>query len=120
MVNAGISGNQKNNLKHNITPYSLEDYPLDLFEEVNDNYCVLKDGVTLTCEMCNSVHTSENKFIPLENQNEEMVYQPPILKCPNCNSVDVKKVTLPQRVLLYATFSKYFSDYECLKCFYKW
>ncbi len=107
-------------LRCDCSPFAVEDYPLDLFEEVNDDYCVLKDGVSLTCEICGAVHTSENKFIPLEDQDEELVYQPPILKCPNCNSVDVKRVTFARRVFLYATLSKHFSDYECQQCHYKW
>lgn len=104
-------------LRCKCSPYAVEDYPLDLFSEVTDDYCILKDGVTLSCESCGAVQ--KDRYIPLENQNGG-VHQAPVLQCPKCKSADVKKISLPQRVLLYATCSKFLSDYECQKCFYKW
>lgn len=104
-------------LRCNCSPFAVEEYPLDIFEEVTDDYCILKDGVSLTCNVCGAVQ--KNRHILLEDQNSG-VYQAPVLQCPKCKSADVKKISLPQRVLLYATCSKFLSNHECQRCFHIW
>ena len=57
-------------LRCNCNPCAVTCVDLDRFQELNDNYVILKDGISVTCEVCGAVHTSDNKFIPLENQRK--------------------------------------------------
>lgn len=87
--------------------------PLDKFEAITDTYCVLKDGVTLTCPKCGAVHT--NKYIPLETKIKSSW-----TKCPSCGSFNVEKIPLISKAVSFAVLdvlSPYLAKkYHCKNC----
>lgn len=74
--------------------------PLDKFEAITDTYCVLKDGVTLTCPKCGAVHTWT--------------------KCPSCGSFNIEKIPLISKAVSFAVLdvlSPYLAKkYHCKNC----
>lgn len=107
-------------LRCNCRPGAVGDEPLDKFETVTDKYCVLKDGITLTCELCGQVHTE--KYIPKETHSK--VQLPPLPHCPTCNSTNLEKISTTSKFISFATagvFSNSFGKtFHCKNCGYRW
>lgn len=106
-------------LRCNCNPCAITYAPLDKFSELTDNYVVLKDGESVTCTLCNTTHTSENKLITLENQRKGKSTMR-IIKCPKCGSTDIKRNSLANRVVSYTLCApNWLADNECQSCFHK-
>lgn len=105
------------NLRCNCNKAAITCVPSKQFSEIAEDYCILADGVSVTCALCGQ-SADNNALFALENQNSGYKFSLP--QCPKCKSINVNKITLPQRVILYGTFSKFLSTYECQKCFFKW
>lgn len=106
-------------LRCNCNPCAVTCVDLDRFQELNDNYVILKDGISVTCEVCGAVHSSDNKLIPIENQSRGIDVIN-IIKCPKCGSADVKKNSIANKVVSYALCTGHWLDsHECQRCFHK-
>lgn len=106
-------------LRCNCNPCAITYVDLDKFEELNDNYVILKDGESVTCTLCNQTHTSDNKLIKLENQHKGKSTMH-IIKCPKCGSANVKKNSVANKVVSYTLCTGHWLDnHECQACFHK-
>ena len=103
-------------LRCSCTRFNIVDVPLDKFETITDKYCVLKDGVEITCPKCGNIHTE--KFIPLEDQRSGT-----IPKCPTCGSIAIEKISKRSKLIGYATLGVFSSNFgkqfRCKNCGYK-
>lgn len=105
------------NLRCDCNKAAITCVPSNHFKQITADYCVLADSASVTCALCGQSADSNTVF-RLENQQSGYKFSLP--QCPKCHSINVNKITMPQRVILYATLSKFLSSYECQQCFYKW
>lgn len=94
----------------------------DKFETVNDKYCVLKDGVTITCPTCGASQSAPDKYIPkgVEILPSQVRHLP---ECPACHSLDVHKIGTVKKYASFAVMGVLSSNIgktmECKNCGYK-
>lgn len=119
-----------NNVAH-VAPYCVfvrcdcgsETYiKTDNLETVNDEYCVLKDDVTVICPKCGKSQSSPDKYIPkgIAIPPERVRHLP---ECPICHSLNVSKIGTVKKYSSFAVMGVFSSNIgktmECKNCGYK-
>lgn len=93
---------------------------LDKFAKLVDKeYVILKEGITVTCRGCGKEH-KPRKIIYKRKDS----YAPPRPRCPVCNSMMLKKITIGSKFLAAATIGTFSLPYnsktfECKDCGYR-
>lgn len=95
---------------------------LDKFETVNDKYCVLKDGVTITCPVCGKSQSAPDKYIPKETQIPASVVRH-LPECPTCHSLDIEKIGTIKKYSSFAVMGVFSPNlgkqFHCRSCGYR-
>ncbi len=92
----------------------------DMFDKLVDNeYVVLKDNITVTCEGCGKEHKPRKILYKRKDH-----YAPPLPRCPVCNSFMLKKISTGSKFLAAATIGMFAipynsKTYECKDCGYR-
>lgn len=100
-----------------VTPINCNRTPI--FEKLTNSICILKDGEQIICERCNNVHASD---IPLIKNTQNNISTVP--KCPVCNSTNIDKISLTNKVGSVAMFGVFSvghvnKTFKCKNCGYK-
>lgn len=100
---------------------NVEAFDKDYFETIQSDCVALKSNTEIICSKCQTVHTSENKLIPLEQQTFSHINIP---TCPTCGSTNVSKITTTSKVVGFAAVGVFSSNFgktmHCKQCGYKW
>lgn len=88
-------------------------------EIVEEEYVMVKDGVSLNCKGCGKVH--EGNKITYKPKSRPVVNLP---RCPICQSANLKKITAGSKALAAITVGSFAIPYvaktfECKNCGYK-
>lgn len=91
---------------------------LNNFDElVEQEYVLLKEGITLKCEKCGVEHT-DRKILYKPKDHYTTVNIP---RCPICQSTNLKKITVGSKLLaagMVGVFAAPYTSktYECMNC----
>lgn len=100
---------------------NVEVFDKDYFETIQSDCVALKPNTEIKCSKCQSVHTSENKLIPLEPQTFSHINLP---TCPTCGSTTGSKIKTGEKLVGFAAVGVFSSNfgksYKCGNCGYKW
>lgn len=88
-------------------------------EIVEEEYVVVKDGISLKCKDCGSVH--EGNKITYKPKVRPVTYIP---RCPVCQSTNLKKISAGSKALAAITVGNFAIPYvaktfDCKNCGYK-
>lgn len=88
-------------------------------EIVEEEYVVVKDGISLTCKDCGKVH--EGNKITYKPKVRPVTYIP---RCPVCQSTNLKKISAGSKALAAITVGNFAIPYvaktfDCKNCGYK-
>lgn len=100
---------------------NVEAFDKENFETIQSDCVALKPNTEITCSKCKTIHTSENKLIPLEQQTFSHINVP---TCPTCGSTNVQRLSTTSKVIgvgLLGLASKTVGKtYKCNNCDYHW
>lgn len=92
----------------------------DFDELVEQEYVLLKEGITLKCEKCGEAH-ADRKILYKPKDHYTAVNIP---RCPICQSKNLKKITVGSKLLaagMVGVFAAPYTSktYECMNCHVK-
>lgn len=96
---------------NNLNPINCNKEPI--FKFLSEDCCILNDGEKLTCQRCGNIHDSINPL--LKNESEQQSSSP---KCPVCNSFNINKISITNKVGSVAMFGLFATGHisKTFKC----